>query len=560
MTLALRSADYAEMAVDLALSLREWHDEPIGIAVDATIEGYIARHYPEVFDFVVRLPETAPIGWACKFAIAEVTPFARTVFLDADNIACASLHSLLADAERVDLAMLGEHLPSSAFREPGGSPVLHNGWPLESAREFGLDRYFKNHSGAFVFERNVGRRFFSDCMALWLSSLAQTSPKPFTGPGDEIVLGVLGARLGMTRVREPYPIYWIGELKDVRSDNRRKPLVHFNTRPTFDMMKWLIVEVAARRRRNGLSGWSVGHWLKKSNLRIGRKRKWINSILNLELLRHMAWRTYVLDRQVGLPAPRAGASSEASLETANIVEYLHPTLKTPGSRIDGSDLIWAMGDGSFGRHWNASNLLLHATSRRQLISTPHHDLILRERWHRDFQVPVALEIHLWPGPPQDLAVLAQWRQRDHRPVLEIELRGPLPLDPSAVLCVRFRGQQARKLDPSLQLVGNLRSVLVSDGTLLNSVTAFGVGNKYIVGITVSEECQAADHALSVPAQAWPYGFDELFLEFRLFLSGIASADEVVRLEFSCFYLGQEVRHSLASGVNGTAISPSQEKD
>lgn len=535
MTLAFGSPDYAEMAVDMALSLREWHSEPLAIAVDDPTAAYIADRHPTVFDMVLRLPKDVPPGWASKLAIAEVSPFARTVFIDADIIVVGALHSLLADAERVDFAMIGGHLKSPTAE-------LHAGVPIQDLiRQFGLARYFGNHSGTFVFERDYGRRFLAECSEVWSKELSLRPRRPSEFLSDELAFGVVAARRGMVTIRNT-PVYWWWDFQEPRPFTW-KPLCHLNQPPPHRTMKWLMAGAAERRRRAGLSA-SIAHWLRKTN-RTDRSAGWLAALRNCDVRLHAAWRSYQYSGRHLEPAAalRGGTA---------VAEYAHPLPHRAGTESRGLSWEWA-GAAMIERTRQASNLLLHGTRHRQIIGTPHNELAIVERWTPDSEMPVALAIHCWPGAPQGLCVSARWLQREQKMILAINLRGPLPEHPDAVVCVRFRGREAKELDPTVSLLANLRSSLVSNGVLQNSVTAVGVGDDYLASVAVEEAGSTCDHEFFLQARQWPADHDELFLEFRLAVAGLERSDAGVEIELSCFYLGQKPEESAFGGRSGAPV-------
>jgi hypothetical protein len=493
------------MAVDMALSLREWHDEPLAIAVDAALEAYIAERYPAVFDKVVRLPVAVPTGWACKLAIAEVSPFARTVFIDADTIVIGPLGALLADAERTDFAMMGEYVASPTDER-------HNGVSMQALmRQFGLQRYFHNHSGAFTFERDYGRRFLAECMEVWSTALSSASRASFEQGGDELVFGIVAARRGMAAIREPFPMYWWEQLEDPLP-HRPKPLCHLHARPPHRTMKWLMVEAAQRRCRAGLPSASIEHWLRKTS----RKAP------------DAGWPTTLKNWDVRLRVPLA-AHRDRLRHVQPAVDADAGTRDRVGSR--------ARASGSERRR-TGSNLLLHPACRRQPTGTPHLELAICECSEPDAGAPVVLAVHCWPIAPKGLRVVVGWHERERQPILEIELQGPLPDHPGAVVALRLRGLQAKALDAGAPLRARLRSSLLSGGVLQNSVLTVGIAGEYLASTTVDRAIAMVDQELLLPGRQWPAPHDELFVELRVAVAGLAHSG-TTRIELSRFYLGQD---------------------
>ncbi|HTR87342.1 MAG TPA: hypothetical protein VMI56_22860 [Reyranella sp.] len=473
------------MAVDMALSLRQWHDEPIAIAGDAKAESYISGKYPGLFDHVVRLPALGPIGHAHKFSLAEVSPFRRSMFIDADTIVLGDLRAALAGVEDADFAMIGEF-------HAAPTDEVHHGIPVRTLiRDFGLDRYFSNHSGAFVFDRSYGRRFLAECMDVWRHEMSS----PLRRMSDELSFGVAAARRGMVRMAEPYPCYWTDELRQLRPDNRWKPLCHLFKPPPPHVMAWLMAEVVARRRQSGLASLSVSHWTSfHRDLSEGRQL--------VSLTRHWLRSRWLPDARV------------------------------------------TQGIGGRGhRKWKHPNLLLGATTGRPRFSTPNAGLALYGRTGDVPEAPVAVSIHCWPEIPEGLRVMAAWVERGHRPVLVIEMLGPLPAHPEAVACIRFGGRRAGDVDCEQPIFAGLRATLVSPGSLRGSVLAAGAGSDYFASSAIDREVASADQELPPATLQRPASEDELFLEFRLRLAGLEADAAGVRIEFSCFFLSQEAEES-----------------
>lgn len=263
-TVAKGAAGYVEMAIDLALSLRQWHRQPIAIVVDAAAEAHLARYPAGLFDAVLRLPQRYAPGWACKFSLGELSPFARSIFIDADTLVLRDLADVLAQAATADFLMMGK------FRT-AETTEIHHGFPIRGLiRDFGLDRYFDNHSGAFAFERAHGRGFLAECLDVYTRELWVPARRLRGMVGDELAFGVVAGRRGMASLREPYPVYWSNELRELTSDHRWKPLCHFHAPPNPAAMVWLMAEVSQRRRQAGLPDVSVPHWTRKAA--IGQRR------------------------------------------------------------------------------------------------------------------------------------------------------------------------------------------------------------------------------------------------------------------------------------------------
>ena len=71
LTLATGARDYLELAVDMALSLREHTALPIAIACDGPLAEIARADFASVFDEVTRIPDRFLGGRTRKFGVAD---------------------------------------------------------------------------------------------------------------------------------------------------------------------------------------------------------------------------------------------------------------------------------------------------------------------------------------------------------------------------------------------------------------------------------------------------------------------------------------------------------
>lgn len=246
------------MAVDLVLSLRRWHQEPFCLVADAVCAAHVEQRFRGVFDDVVSLPPRYKPGHACKFALAEATPYRHNLFIDADTLVLAPLTQLLDDAAGAPFQMMG----TQRTRE---TTETHHGFAIPALiDEFGLERYFDNHSGAFTFERDYGRALLGECFDVYVNALYKPWRRLRGRVGDELAFGIVGGRRGMARMREPYPVLWTAELAALRPHDTHKPLCHFIASPAPAALDWLMAEVTSRRQARGLPLGSEAVWRGKA--------------------------------------------------------------------------------------------------------------------------------------------------------------------------------------------------------------------------------------------------------------------------------------------------------
>ncbi len=276
-TIATGSRAYLEMAVDMVLSLRDFHDHPVCLLADRRAEEAARRDYPGIFDPVIRLTPRYRRTRTTKFALAELVPFAQTVFVDADSLVLGSLGSLI-NQTRVDrFFMMGSFLPAETDRRHHGIAVR----ALTAA--FGLDSFFTCHAAAFGYQRAHARDFLAARRDIYTRGLDCRRWHRRGFVGDELAFGIAAARRGINLMATPCPVIWKEDLDRFRPGAPPAPLCHVHFRMPDDVMDWLMEGAAQRRRDAGLALRSAKAWRAKSENALGKNqamlaRRLLNSL------------------------------------------------------------------------------------------------------------------------------------------------------------------------------------------------------------------------------------------------------------------------------------------
>lgn len=268
LTLAARTPMYLEMAVDLALSLRETNADPLSLIVDRKLRTRAHRHYRSVFDHILDLPETYDFGRALKLCAAELTPYERTFFVDADTLALGSMEPFWERMAPRSFAMMGETLSCD-------DETLHHERPVRWwCERFGLDSYFKTAGAVVYFTREEGRRIFGRCFRIYRD---RVFGRVWTG--DEIAFAVLAAEEPIPVLEPPAPILWPDDLTTLDLADPSAPLFTVLGSPPTRVMDALMVDVVRRRSAAGLPGGSSPYWrLKADSNNPGRLRRWLKPL------------------------------------------------------------------------------------------------------------------------------------------------------------------------------------------------------------------------------------------------------------------------------------------
>lgn len=267
--MAVGNRHYLEMAVDMALSLREHTRLPVALATDETLAAVVRTTFAGVFDHVTLVPDRFRDGRALKFGSAEASPFEETVFVDADCIVLGSLDGLFDVLRNESMAMLGEHLTAEDARN-------HHGFSTRTLmKQFGLQVYLKTNSGVFAFRRSAALPLMEECLDTFRTEVRpRLRWQTLLGRwlGDEITFGIVGGRRGVGMLPEPGPMFWPSEFPGIDLARPARPLLHLLhplPDPVFDA---LLSDARARRARAGLPDDDQAH-LRKEMAKLKRSTR-----------------------------------------------------------------------------------------------------------------------------------------------------------------------------------------------------------------------------------------------------------------------------------------------
>ena len=276
--MAVGKPRFLEMAVDMALSLREHTSHPIALASDPELAARSRKLYPRVFDEVTLLPSRFRAS-ARKYGTAEASPFEETMYVDADCIVLGSLDHFWGSLEHSDLAMVGSRLTAD-------DDTRHHGFSTRRLiRRFRLERYLKTNSGLFCFRRSAAVDIMEECLDCFLNEARPALRwQILLGRwlGDEVAFGIVGGRRGIRTLPAPSPMYWPAEFNGLDLSAPGKPLLHFIWPPPPTVVDAVVAGTVARRRAADVPGDAESHWRQE-----------------VRELNHMAWRVRLLER-IGL--------------------------------------------------------------------------------------------------------------------------------------------------------------------------------------------------------------------------------------------------------------------
>ncbi|MSR22095.1 MAG: hypothetical protein EXR92_00805 [Gemmatimonadetes bacterium] len=264
LTMAVGRRHYLEMAVDMALSLRERSSLPILLASDEAMGALAAAQFPGVFSEIVPIERRFLRGRARKFGVAAASPFEETVFIDADCLVLSDPETIWAGAGDGPVTMVGEMLGPTDDR-------YHQGFSTRDLmKALGLQAYLKTNSGVFHFRRGGGLGAMEECLRCFEEEVrpALRSPlRPWRFLGDELGFALAGGRLGFHTFSPPGPMYWEAEIQALDPDRPSKPILHFIAPIPVNTLVRLLDDIRWRRHAAGLpSERSLPTWRREARI------------------------------------------------------------------------------------------------------------------------------------------------------------------------------------------------------------------------------------------------------------------------------------------------------
>ena len=251
-------AKYAEMAIDMALSLREYHSECISIAVDHVAARQLKRYQPTPFDQITILPQHVH-PWGAKFLVADASPYEQSAYIDAD-ILFLGPSNFLTHHYTAPLAMYGAYMsPEKDYKTYFP--------PKEICADFGLSRYFWATSGIFLFRKSEASKFFQTCYEFYTTGIKKYPRYAQGSIPDEMIFGIMSDRYPIDSIPCPtvHPWPMTEHLQTILTSDRQWPTFHMFANPNEAYMQSLMDGLSRRRREAGFELVSETIWRNKAS-------------------------------------------------------------------------------------------------------------------------------------------------------------------------------------------------------------------------------------------------------------------------------------------------------
>jgi hypothetical protein len=278
--------DFAEMAIDLALSVKEHCSEPISVVCDKSAERQLSRYRETPFHHILPL-ETNIHPWGAKLAAALKSPYTKSIFVDADVLFLKPV-TWFQHFSPPPLAMYGAYMPKgTTFQTYYTSEQIF--------RDFRIERYFWATSGVFQFYRPEAEDFFKQCLEFYTCGIRKYKGYTTVGLADELVIGIVAAHHNIHSIHCPtvHPWPMADDLMSLEWETLEQPLIHVFGKINDTFFARLLGEVKRRRQNFGLPISSERAWRKKASGTPSFSEK-LRHLLRTRILSHLPnWKANV---------------------------------------------------------------------------------------------------------------------------------------------------------------------------------------------------------------------------------------------------------------------------
>lgn len=209
--IATNHAYYGRMAYNLAVSIKAVEDIPVALCYRAPAIDHLSEEQRLMFNRMIKLPDSVPDGFRTKLYLDELTPFDKTLYLDADML-------WLPDKKPSALFDELDGIEYTGITEGKTGDVNHAYYfwadEAEIRQAYGLRNVYQWRSEIIYFEK--GTRVFDGARQLELEKELKTI-KRFAGQiPDELYINVATAILNIhPHAYKWTPAYWPRMYKDV---------------------------------------------------------------------------------------------------------------------------------------------------------------------------------------------------------------------------------------------------------------------------------------------------------------------------------------------------------
>jgi len=201
--IATGHAEYGKMAYNLALTIKSIEQVPVAVIYSGSSLSHLNQDQLKMFDFIIELPNEFRTGFGTKLHIDQLSPFDKTLFLDADMLWLGKKPSELFDE------LNGVQFTCITEGDSDNINQKYYFWAdLQEIKDaYKVDKVYQTRSEVIYFEK--GTKVFRKARELKPENKLKTIRKFGDAIPDELYFNISLALLNVSTHTEKWmPSYW----------------------------------------------------------------------------------------------------------------------------------------------------------------------------------------------------------------------------------------------------------------------------------------------------------------------------------------------------------------
>jgi len=199
--IATGHANYGNMAYNLACSIKSIEDIPIAVVWSETSLNHLTEKQQEIFNYKIELPDLYRTGFGAKLHLDQLSPFSKTLYLDADMLWLGRKASeLFSELDGTSFTCITEgdsDKPNPKYYFWAEAQEIKDAYKVE--------KVYQTRSEVIYFEK--GTRVFKFCRKLHPEIMLNSIRMFGEWIPDELYFNIAVAKLGI-ELKPFVPAYW----------------------------------------------------------------------------------------------------------------------------------------------------------------------------------------------------------------------------------------------------------------------------------------------------------------------------------------------------------------
>lgn len=197
---------YGRMAFNLAVTIKATEDFPVAVLHSGGGLNHLSQKQLDVFDHIIEIDTTS---FAAKLSLYDYSPFAATLYLDADMVWLPKKKPSALFDELSGTCFTGiteGYYDLESGEDQGNKMYFFWCHPMEAKEKYGLSgKFYQWRSEVIYFEKSkTVRKLFEDAKKVYAKPKVET--KMFAGHiPDELALNIAACKNGV----EPHKYKWM---------------------------------------------------------------------------------------------------------------------------------------------------------------------------------------------------------------------------------------------------------------------------------------------------------------------------------------------------------------